>query len=62
MSVPCYGSLLHHPSKKMTKGHFGNTVTASDIAINVEQVRIFYTVDHDILNLINIISVFFVHC
>jgi hypothetical protein len=59
LSLSCYGSLLRHPSKKKTKGHFGNTVAASDIASSVEQVRICYTADHDLLNLINIMSAYF---
>jgi len=59
LSLSCYGSLLHHPTKKKTKGHFGNTVAASDIASSMGQVRIFYTADHDLFNLINIMSSYF---
>jgi hypothetical protein len=59
LSLSCYGSLLPHPSKKKTKGHFGNTVAASDTARCMEQVRICYTADHDLLDLINIMSAYF---
>jgi hypothetical protein len=34
----CYESLQHHPLKKMAKGHFGNTLAATDIASHVKQV------------------------
>jgi len=43
----------------MTKRRFGNTVAAPDIASIMEQVRICYTADHDLLNLINTMSAYF---